>query len=79
MYHWTDSKIRVYGPTCVMALLYLSLLHKKLKSAGLDLSLILRVVGPHNPALKKQQTADGVRAQLFVAPSGRPISLSKAS
>lgn len=39
MYHWTDSKIRVHGLTCVMALLYLSLLHKKLKSAGLDLSL----------------------------------------
>jgi transposase len=39
MYHWTDSKIRVHGLTCVMALLYLSLLHRKLKSAGLDLSL----------------------------------------
>jgi len=39
MYHWTDSKIRVHGLTCVMALLYLSLLHLKLKSAGLNLSL----------------------------------------
>ncbi|MGB8953323.1 MAG: hypothetical protein WCC06_11740 [Candidatus Aminicenantales bacterium] len=39
MYHWTDSKIRVHGLTCVMALLYLSLLQMKLKSAGLDLSL----------------------------------------
>jgi transposase len=38
MYHWTDS-IRVHGLTCVMALLYLSLLHLKLKSAGLNLSL----------------------------------------
>jgi len=39
MYHWTDSKIRVHGLTCVMALLYLSLLHRKLKNAGLAISL----------------------------------------
>jgi transposase len=49
MYHWTDSKIRVHGLTCVMALLYLSLLHRKLKTAGLAISLdrameILRAV-----------------------------------
>jgi transposase len=39
MYHWTDSKIRVHGLTCVMALLYLSLVHRKLKNAGLTISL----------------------------------------
>lgn len=39
MFHWTDSKIRVHGLTCVIALTYLSLLHMKLKNAGLDLSL----------------------------------------
>lgn len=39
MYHWTDSKIRVHGLTCVMALLYLSLIHRKLKNAGLAISL----------------------------------------
>jgi hypothetical protein len=39
MYHWTDSKIRVHGLTCVIALLYLSLLHRKLKNAGLAISL----------------------------------------
>jgi transposase len=39
MYHWTDSKIRVHGLTCVMALLYLSILHMKLKKAGLSHSL----------------------------------------
>jgi transposase len=39
MYHWTDSKIRVHGLTCVMALLYLSLLHRKLKNAGLTISM----------------------------------------
>jgi len=31
MYHWTDSKIRVHGFSCVMALLFLSLLHNKRK------------------------------------------------
>jgi len=39
MYHWTDSKIRVHGLTCVMALLYLSLLNKRMKGAGLNMSL----------------------------------------
>lgn len=39
MYHWTDSKIRVHGFSCVMALLFLSLLHKKMKEAKLSLSL----------------------------------------
>jgi len=39
MYHWTDSKIRVHGLTCVMALLYLSLLNKRMKEAGLKMSL----------------------------------------
>jgi len=39
MYHWTDSKIRVHGLVCVMALLYLSLLGRRLHRAGLSLSL----------------------------------------
>jgi len=39
MYHWTDSKIRVHGLTCVMALLFLSLLHKKMKDAKVSMSL----------------------------------------
>jgi transposase len=39
MYHWTDSKIRVHGLTCVMALLFLSLLHKKMKEAKVSMSL----------------------------------------
>ena len=39
MYHWTDSKIRVHGLTCVMALLYLSLLNKRMKEAALKMSL----------------------------------------
>jgi transposase len=39
MYHWTDSKIRVHGFSCVMALLFLSLLHKKMKEAKLSMSL----------------------------------------
>lgn len=39
MYHWTDSKIRVHGLTCVMALLYLSLILKRVREAGLEMSL----------------------------------------
>jgi transposase len=39
MYHWTDSKIRVHGFTCVMSLLFLSLLQKKIKEAQLTMSL----------------------------------------
>ena len=39
MYHWTDSKIRVHGLVCVMALLYLSLLGRRLHRAGLSVSL----------------------------------------
>ncbi len=39
MYHWTDSKIQVHGFSCVMALLFLSLLHKKMKEAKVSMSL----------------------------------------
>jgi len=39
MYHWTGSKIRVHGLTCVMALLFLSLLQKKMKEAKVSMSL----------------------------------------
>jgi len=39
MYHWTDSKIRVHGLICVMALLYLSILGRRLHRAGLAISL----------------------------------------
>lgn len=39
MYCWTDSKIRVHGLTCVMALLYLSLLKKRLEESTLTISL----------------------------------------
>lgn len=39
MYHWTDSKIRVHGLTCVMALLYLSLILKRIREARLEMSL----------------------------------------
>jgi transposase len=39
MYHWTDSKIRVHGLSCVMALLFLSLLQKKMREAKVSMSL----------------------------------------
>ncbi len=33
MYLWTDGNLRVHGLTCVMALLFLSLIYKKMKEA----------------------------------------------
>lgn len=39
MFCWTDSKIRVHGLTCVMALLYLALIQKRLAEAEADISL----------------------------------------
>ena len=39
IYHWTDSKIQVHGLTCVMALLYLALIQKKLRESKVELSL----------------------------------------
>jgi len=39
MFCWTDSKIRVHGFICVMALLYLSLLKKRLDEAAAGISL----------------------------------------
>lgn len=39
MYCWTDSKIRVHGLTCVMALLFLCLLRKRLKETSPTISL----------------------------------------
>jgi len=39
MFCWTDSKIRVHGLICVMALLYLSLLKKRLDEAAAGISL----------------------------------------
>jgi len=38
MYHWTDSKIRVYALICVLALLILQLMKYRAKQAGLDMS-----------------------------------------
>jgi transposase len=37
MFHWTDSKIRVHAFYCVLALLLVSLLTKRLHEAGLNL------------------------------------------
>lgn len=39
MFHWTDSKIRVHGFTCVLALTLSSLLQRTLHQKGMDLSL----------------------------------------
>jgi transposase len=39
MFHWTDSKIRVHGFICVLALTLSSLLQRTLHQKGMDLSL----------------------------------------
>ena len=39
-FHWTDSKIRVHGLYCVLAMLLASLAHREVVQKGLDLSLI---------------------------------------
>lgn len=39
-FHWTDSKIKVHGLYCVLALLLASLAHRTVIQSGLDLSLI---------------------------------------
>jgi len=63
MYHWTDSKIRVHGLTCVMALLYLSLLSRKLRRAGVTMALD-----------RAMDTLRGIRRAVYLYPgSARPI------
>jgi transposase len=39
-FHWTDSKIKVHGLYCVIAMLLASLAHRDVLKNGLDLSLI---------------------------------------
>jgi len=39
IYHWTDQKIRVHAFCCVLALMILLLLKRKLRKAGVELSL----------------------------------------
>jgi transposase len=39
MYHWTDSKIRVHGLYCTIALLIRALIFRRIRKAGLRLSM----------------------------------------
>lgn len=39
-FHWTDSKIKIHGLYCVLAMLLASLAHREVVQNGLDLSLI---------------------------------------
>lgn len=39
-FHWTDSKIKVHGLYCVLAMLLASLVHREVIQKGLNLSLI---------------------------------------
>jgi transposase len=39
MYHWTDSKIRVHGLYCTIAMLLRGLLLRRIRRAGIDISM----------------------------------------
>jgi transposase len=39
MYHWTDSKIRVHGLYCTIAILLRGLLLRRIRRAGIDISM----------------------------------------
>ena len=39
MHHWTDSKIRVHGLYCTIALLIRALIFRRVKKAGINLSM----------------------------------------
>jgi transposase len=63
MYHWTDSKIRVHGLTCVMALLYLSLFSRKIHRSGLTMALD-----------RAMEVLRGIRRAVYIYPgSTKPI------
>jgi transposase len=63
MYHWTDSKIRVHGLTCVMALLYLSLLSRKLHRAGVGMAMD-----------RAMEVLRGIRRAVYLYPgSSQPV------
>ena len=47
LHHWTDSKIRVHGLYCTIAVLLRALMLRRVRDAGLDLSL-KRVLGELN-------------------------------
>lgn len=40
IHHWTDQKLRVHALICVLALMILSLLRRKLEQAGVSLSIV---------------------------------------
>lgn len=42
-FHWTDQKLRVHAFYCVLALMILSLLRRKLSRAGIELSVVRMV------------------------------------
>ncbi len=69
MYHWTDSKIRVHGLYCTIAMLLRGLLLRRIRRAGIDISMkrLLRELRRHprgdqrvpaktRPARARQQT-----------------------
>lgn len=71
-YHWTDQKLRVHAFYCVLALLLASLAHKKVRQAGVDISL---------PSLLKELSSVKQVALLYPPGSGikSHITLSRMS
>ncbi len=58
-FHWTDQKIRVHAFYCVLALLLLSLLQRKLAGSGLDITIPAMI----NELRDIQECTQIVRAQ----------------
>ena len=39
LYHWTDQKINVHSFSCTIAVLLRALAHRRVKEAGIDISM----------------------------------------
>lgn len=62
-FHWTDQKLRVHAFYCVLGLMLLSLLQRKLEQAGVTLSI---------PRMMEQLSAIHEVEILYPAPKGAP-------
>ena len=62
-FHWTDQKLRVHAFYCVLGLMLLSLLQRKLEQAGVRLSI---------PRMMEKLSAIHEVEILYPAPKGAP-------
>lgn len=69
LFHWTDQKIRVHGFYCTVAVLLRSLLQRRVRQGGIDLSL-----------KKLLQTLDGIRevVNVYATAGGKRAPISQA-